>query len=136
MLRALILLFLVLMSGPAMLKPAQAQEPIEIFDAHLHYNWEPKPYYSLSQVLQLFKEQRVTGILATSRPNDGTHALVDSKAPGLWGCHSSDPTACGRHPELDERPYDLRSRRERVQRGYYRGIGEFHLSAKQPRPSG
>jgi hypothetical protein len=27
--------------------PAAADEPIEIFDAHLHYNWEPKPYYSV-----------------------------------------------------------------------------------------
>jgi hypothetical protein len=24
---------------------ALADEPIEIFDAHLHYNWEPKPFY-------------------------------------------------------------------------------------------
>ena len=23
---------------------ARADEPIEIFDAHMHYNWEPKPY--------------------------------------------------------------------------------------------
>jgi hypothetical protein len=61
----------------------QAAEPIEIFDAHLHYNWEPKPYYQLDEVLALFKKHRVTGILATSRPNTGTHALADAKADGL-----------------------------------------------------
>jgi hypothetical protein len=48
---------------------AVAAEPVEIFDAHLHYNWEPKPYYRLHEVLALFKKHRVTGILATSRPN-------------------------------------------------------------------
>src|SRR4051812_12553020 len=64
--------------------PALAAEPIEIFDAHLHYNWEPKPYYQPDEVLALFKKHRVTGILATSRPNTGTHALVDAKAEGLW----------------------------------------------------
>ena len=62
-----------------------ADEPIEIFDAHLHYNWEPKPFYQLDEVLALFKKHRVTGILATSRPNTGTHALVDAKADGLAG---------------------------------------------------
>jgi hypothetical protein len=62
---------------------ALTDEPIEIFDAHLHYNWEPKPFYQLDEVLALLKKNRVTGILATSRPNTGTHALVDAKADGL-----------------------------------------------------
>jgi hypothetical protein len=62
---------------------AAAEEPIEIFDAHLHYNWEPKPFYQLDEVLALFKKHRVTGILATSRPNTGTHVLMDAKAQGL-----------------------------------------------------
>ena len=61
----------------------KADEPIEIFDAHMHYNWEPKPYYSVDEVLALFKKHRVTGILATSRPNTGTHALMDAKPQGL-----------------------------------------------------
>src|SRR5438046_7875150 len=64
--------------------PARAAEPIEIFDAHLHYNWEPKPYYQLDEVLALFRKNRVTGILATSRPNTGTHALMDAKLEELW----------------------------------------------------
>ncbi|MBR1193980.1 amidohydrolase family protein [Bradyrhizobium sp. AUGA SZCCT0240] len=110
---------------------AVAAEPIEIFDAHLHYNWEPKPYYQLDEVLALFKKHRVTGILATSRPNSGTHALVDAKADGLQVV-----------PFI--RPYRVRSDiqswfgdpvifdlvQDEFKRGYYRGIGEFHLSGK------
>jgi hypothetical protein len=112
-----------------------AEEPIEIFDAHLHYNWEPKPYYALDEVLALFKANRVTGILATSRPNDGTHALMEAqasgKAGGLWvvpfirpyrtradiGSWFGDPVI-----------FDLVQ--EEFKRGYYRGVGEFHLSGK------
>src|SRR5262245_52617511 len=111
--------------------PARAAEPIEIFDAHLHYNWEPKPYFQLAEVLALFKKERVTGILATSRPNTGTHALVDAKPEGLWivpfirpyriradiGSWMNDPTI-------------LTLIEEEYKRGYYRGIGEFHLSGK------
>ena len=64
--------------------PARADEPIDIFDAHLHYNWEPKPYHSVDEVLALFRKHGVTGILATSRPNTGTHALMDAKPQGLY----------------------------------------------------
>jgi len=122
----LLSLMLPLASGPA-----RAQQPIEIFDAHLHYNWEPKPYLSVQQVLQLFKEQRVTGILATSRPNDGTHALVDSKADGLWVVPFIRPYRV--RPDIqswmnDPTIYDLVE--SEFKRGYYRGIGEFHLSGK------
>jgi hypothetical protein len=110
---------------------ATADEPIEIFDAHLHYNWEPKPFYQLDEVLALFKKHRVTGILATSRPNTGTHALMDAKAEGLQvvpfirpyrvradiGSWFNDPVI-----------FDLVQ--DEFKRGYYRGIGEFHLSGK------
>ncbi len=108
-----------------------AAEPIEIFDAHLHYNWEPQPYYRLDEVVALLRKHRVTGILATSRPNTGTHALVDAKADGLQvvpfirpyrvradiGSWFNDPVI-----------FDLVQ--DEFKRGYYRGIGEFHLSGK------
>ena len=110
---------------------AVAAEPIEIFDAHLHYNWEPRPFYQLDEVLALFKKHRVTGILATSRPNTGTHALMDVKSEGLQvvpfirpyrvradiGTWFNDPVI-----------FDLVQ--DEFKRGYYRGIGEFHLSGK------
>jgi hypothetical protein len=110
---------------------AVAEEPIEIFDAHLHYNWEPKPYYQPDEVLALFKKHRVTGILATSRPNTGTHVLMDAKAEGLQvvpfirpyrvradiGSWFNDPVI-----------FDLVQ--DEFKRGYYRGIGEFHLFGK------
>jgi hypothetical protein len=111
--------------------PVRADDRIEIFDAHLHYNWEPTPFYSLEKVLALFKEHRVTGIIATSRPNDGTRALVAAKPEGPWVV-----------PFI--RPYRVRADigswfgdpaifelvQEEFKRGYYRGIGEFHISGR------
>lgn len=111
---------------------AQAEERMPLFDAHLHYNWEPSPYYSLAEVLDLFRRQHVTGILATSRPNDGTRALVAAKPKDVWVV-----------PFI--RPYRVRSDigswfndasiyelvEQEFARGGYVGIGEFHLSGRQ-----
>ena len=109
----------------------QAQQRIEIFDAHLHYNQEPKPFYSLDEVRDIFRRNGITGIVATSRPNKGTHELVDAKWPELKVV-----------PFI--RPYRVRSDiqswfndptifeliKEEYARGYYRGIGEFHIYGK------
>ena len=115
--------------GGVPMPQSRAQDSLELFDAHLHYNQEPNPFYPLDKVLEVFKRNNVTGILATSRPNIGTHQLMDAKAPGLWvvpfirpyrvradiGTWFSDPTIV----ELIKDEY---------KRGYYRGIGEFHIS--------
>jgi hypothetical protein len=123
-------LLAILMAGPA-----AADDRLEIFDAHLHYNWEPVPYLPLDKVLALFKQHRVTGILATSRPNDGTHALVKAKERG-------EADALAVVPFI--RPYRVRADvgswfgdpsifelvTDEFKRGGYRGIGEFHISGK------
>jgi amidohydrolase family protein len=111
--------------------PARAAEPIEIFDAHLHYNWEPTPTYKLDEVLALFRKHRITGIIATSRPNTGTHALVDAKADGLQVVPFLRPYRVRADIQTwfgDPAIFDLVQ--EEFKRGYYRGIGEFHLSGK------
>ncbi|MBR1120769.1 amidohydrolase family protein [Bradyrhizobium lablabi] len=110
---------------------ARAAEPIEIFDAHLHYNWEPKPYYQPDEVLALFRKHRITGILATSRPNTGTHALMDAKAEGLWVVPFIRPYRV--RPDIQtwfNDPVIFNLVQDEFKRGYYRGIGEFHLHGK------
>ena len=62
---------------------AGAEPVLKIFDAHLHYNQEPDPYYPLERVLEVFRRHNVVGILANSRPNRGTHQLVDAGRPDL-----------------------------------------------------
>ncbi len=113
------------------LSNAHAQPRLKLFDAHLHYNWEPKAFYSLDRVLDIFRRNNVAGILATSRPNDGTHALVDAKAAGLWVVPFLRPYRV--RPDIqtwfrDPAIYDLVE--SEFKRGYYRGVGEFHIYGK------
>ncbi|MGA9338664.1 MAG: hypothetical protein WBV66_13555, partial [Pseudolabrys sp.] len=61
----------------------RAQERIEIFDAHLHYNQEPSPFYTLNQVREVFRRNGIIGIVVNSRPNKGTHELTETKWPEL-----------------------------------------------------
>ncbi len=87
----------------------------------------------------LFKKHRVTGILATSRPNDGTHALVGSPQNNLWVVPFIRPYRV--RPDVQSwfsNPVIFELIEQEFKRGYYIGIGEFHLSGVrlQPKPCG
>ncbi len=107
---------------------AGAQQSLKIFDAHLHYNQEPNPYYPLDRVLEVFRRNNVAGIVANSRPNKGTHQLVDAKAPGLWVVPFIRPYRTRddvQNWSTDPAIYDLVE--AEYKRGYFRGVGEFHI---------
>jgi hypothetical protein len=107
---------------------ATAQPTLKIFDAHLHYNQEPNPFYRLEQVLEVFRRNNVAGIIANSRPNKGTHQLVDAKAPGLWVVPFIRPYRTRddvQNWSTDPAIYDLIE--SEYKRGYFRGVGEFHI---------
>ena len=133
-----ILRFIVLL--PALLLciglTARAAEPAArydgpLFDGHLHLNWENGFRLPVDEAFALMRANGVTTILATSRPNDGTHALVESGGKGVRVV-----------PFL--RPYRVRSDvqtwstdatvlkllDDEFRRGYYVGLGEFHLSGE------
>ncbi len=108
--------------------PAAADDSIEIFDAHLHYNREPTPYLAPDEVLALLKQNNVTGIIATSRPNTGIYALAGSNSDDLWVVPFIRPYRVRADIATwmnDPSIFDLV--REEYRRGIYRGIGEFHL---------
>lgn len=111
--------------------PALAQAPLRIFDAHLHYNQEPNPYYELDKVLEIFRRNNVTGIIATSRPNKGTHQLMDAKAPGLTVIPFIRPYRVRSDiPTWFDDPAIWELIQSEYRRGYYRGIGEGHIYGK------
>lgn len=114
---------------------AEAPRPaLPLFDAHLHYNWEPVPHLPLDKVLELFRTQNITGILATSRPNDGTRALYEasrSTAKELWVVPFIRPYRV--RPDIQTWMSDPQTEAliaTEFGRGYYQGIGEFHLSGQ------
>lgn len=131
-LAALGLAALVLLSRPGKAQDfAQDAATMPIFDAHMHYNQEPNPYYSLDKVLEVFKRNNVKGILATSRPNKGTHQLMDAKAPGLWVVPFIRPYRVRADIQTwFGDPLSIELIEQEFKRGYYRGIGEFHLYGK------
>ena len=101
-----------------------------LFDAHLHYNGEARARASVAQTLAQLQAAGVRAVIATSTPNDGTHALARAAAGG--------PVAV--IPFL--RPYRTDSDRatwfndpaiaafvddELTRDSSYRGIGEFHI---------
>lgn len=80
------------------------------------------------------RAQNVTGILATSRPNDGTRALYDasrSTARDLWVVPFIRPYRV--RPDIQTWMSDPQTKQliaTEFARGYYRCIGEFHLSSQ------
>ncbi|MDO9411183.1 MAG: amidohydrolase family protein [Pseudolabrys sp.] len=110
--------------------PARAQE-IPIFDAHMHYNQEPNPTYTLDKLLEVFKRNTITGVLATSRPNKGTHQLMEAKPQGLWVVPFIRPYRIRADIQTwFGDPLSIELIEQEFKRGYYRGIGEFHLYGK------
>lgn len=104
---------------------------LPIFDAHLHYNWEPKAFLAIDDVIALLRRNNVTGIIATSRPNDGTRALVERKPEGIRVVPfirpyrvRADIASWFNDPSI----YDLVV--TEYARGGYVGIGEFHISGR------
>ena len=108
-----------------------------LLDAHLHYNVEavqgPHP---ISDVLARMQRNGVRAIVANSRPNDGTKALVEARTQTDAAGVTVVPFIRLYRNRADyDNWYRDESIYEMVQaeftrgtaRGPYRGIGEFHL---------
>lgn len=110
--------------------PAGSAQDIQIFDTHLHYSQNSWDSYTPEAILTILDKAGVTRALVSSTPDDGTLRLYE-KAPirivpilrpyrtrGDMGAWHQD-TAVLAYVE------------ERLQKGVYKGIGEFHLSGGQ-----
>jgi predicted TIM-barrel fold metal-dependent hydrolase len=103
-------------------------ETLPIFDAHIHYSRPDWDALSPERVLTILRDANVRRAIVSSTPDDGTLKLYE-KAPAVVV------------PFL--RPYRSRDDmvswagdpaiaayvEERLKRGVYKGVGEFHLSA-------
>jgi len=115
---------------------AQAAYDGPIFDAHLHYNDDAVARYPVAEVMALFAKNGVQAILANSRPNDGTRLLYEAQRraprPGfavvpfirVYRDRADYGTWHG-NPEI------AAMIREEEKRGYYRGVGEFHIFGRE-----
>lgn len=112
-----------------------AKDAMPIFDAHMHYNIEARAEYPPEKVLEIFKRNNVRGILANSRPNEGSELLAKlapSKSPELQIApfirvyrDRADYGTWHKNPEIVamiEREFT-----SGFFKGKVRGIGEFHI---------
>jgi predicted TIM-barrel fold metal-dependent hydrolase len=110
--------------------PARAAD-LPVFDAHLHYNAEAQQPYPLSAVLELFRRNGVHGILANSRPNDGSWKLFEARSEALWVVPFMRPYRTRADiPTWFEDPEILALIESELARRHYFGIGEFHVHGR------
>ncbi len=118
-----------------------------LFDAHLHYNTEAwngsAGPYPPAEVLARFARNGVKGVLANSRPNDGTRTLAAAHGQSADAALRSAASSIAVVPFIrlyrNRADYDNWFRDETIYTmvqaelargtasGPYRGIGEFHL---------
>ncbi|GAA5171651.1 amidohydrolase family protein [Viridibacterium curvum] len=131
---SILLAICLLLSGPL-----HAASPYTgpLFDAHLHYNVEAfVELYPLSDVLGRIQRSGVRGIIANSRPNDGTKTLANARketqaisltvVPFIRLYRNRDDYT---NWFRDDSIYTMVEQElaTGTAAGPYRGIGEFHL---------
>ena len=103
-------------------------EPLPIFDAHIHYSRPDWDVVAVDRVLTILREANVRRAIVSSTPDDGTLKLYD-RAPALVVPFlrpyrsRDDMSGWGRDPAIAAYV------EERLKRGVYKGVGEFHLGA-------
>lgn len=106
---------------------AAAAEPL--FDAHLHYSRADTQAFSPGQILGILERNGIGRAVVSSTPNAGTRALYRAAPARIVPFaslyrHAEDKRAWAHDPTVIERL------EAELQRGIYRGIGEFHLFAE------
>ena len=106
-----------------------------IFDAHLHYNDDAQSPYPVASVFELFRANGVRAILANSRPNDGTRRLFEARrADPALGVEVVPFIRVYRNRDdygtWQDNPAIHAMIVDEEKRGFYKGIGEFHVHGK------
>jgi predicted TIM-barrel fold metal-dependent hydrolase len=106
---------------------ADAAAELPIFDAHVHYSRPDWDVYSPERALSILTAAGVRRAIVSSTPDDGTLKLYEKApktvVPFLRPYRTRDDMGKW-HSDPGVQAYV----EERVKRGIYRGIGEFHLS--------
>ncbi|HSB80911.1 MAG TPA: amidohydrolase family protein [Candidatus Methylomirabilis sp.] len=109
--------------------PSLAQD-LPIFDAHIHYSQADWAVYSPEAVLGILDAAGVRWALVSSTPDDGTLRLHE-KAPTRVVPFLRPYRTQGDMATWAADPSILTYVEARLQRGIYKGIGEFHLPEGQ-----
>jgi len=105
---------------------AGAAERLPIFDTHVHYSRDAWQAYDIDAVLELMDAAGVPRALVSSTPDDGTLRLYEGDPARIVPILRPyrDPGDRGDWSRNQEVVDYVKAR---LERGVYRGIGEFHL---------
>ncbi|WP_373018219.1 amidohydrolase family protein [Thiomicrorhabdus sp.] len=100
-----------------------------IFDSHLHYGGEDVKAYDPQQIMAIFDRNQVTHALISSTPNDGTEALYHYAPKRIIPFLGVYETLKDKRDWMYDETVVAKAE-EALKKGFYRGIGEFHIFAK------
>jgi len=107
---------------------ARADDPLPIFDAHVHYNLDEARPLPVEGVFELWRRAGIHGVLLTSRPNDGTRELLAAMPSEVKAVAFARPYVVLQDAYTWFRDPDIFAMIEHeLERGIYKGIGEFHI---------
>ena len=115
----------------ALAAPASTQadpQSLQVFDAHVHYNLDEGRPLPVEEVLETWRKAGIRGVLLTSRPNDGTRELLAAAGSEFRAVAFARPyqVLADVHTWFRNPAIFAMIERE-LDRGIYRGIGEFHI---------
>jgi hypothetical protein len=125
-------LWLALLVALLVLSPvlSRSQQELPIFDAHIHYSQPDWAVYAPEAILKILDEAGVLRALVSSTPDDGSLRLYDKApmriVPILRPYRTRDDIG-----SWYQDPAVLSYVEERLKKGIYKGIGEFHLYGGQ-----
>jgi hypothetical protein len=102
--------------------------PLELFDAHLHYNADAAARLPAPAAVELLRRSGVRGALVSSTPNDGTRLLSEAASAQLAIVRFLRPYRVEADRSTWFRDSSILTMVEaELARGDYRGVGEFHV---------
>ncbi|UCH48642.1 MAG: amidohydrolase family protein [Betaproteobacteria bacterium] len=112
-------------------------DPLPLFDGHIHYNLDAPERYPPQAVVRILDEAGITGALLSSTPNDGTHLLYERYPqrfiPALRPYRKTRDFETWRMERGNwyRDPATVMFIEQELERGIYRGIGEFHANGDE-----